>query len=124
MDWDTYRSTCDRGDVLSRWLLVHSAELLENAGCAELAARLRTIPEEVAVLPRPPEHLGGQEADFFVVSLEPSTVREIAAQLAELASDPDRRLASGRGLGGMAEAWAEFRDWLDGTHPRSPARSD
>lgn len=124
MDWERYRACCDRGDVLSRWLLQHSAELLEDAGAGVLAARLRSIPERVPPVPRPADHRGGQEADFFEVSLDLATACEIRDQVAAQARDPERRLANGRGLGGMVEAWAELVGWLDGSHPRSPLRTE
>lgn len=124
MDWSDYRAACDRGDVLSRWLLVNSAELLETAGHGALAARLRAIPEALPALPRPVDHRGGREADFFEVRLELAVAREIHARILACAADPERRLANGRGLGGMAEAWAEFVAWLDGSHPRSPHRDE
>jgi hypothetical protein len=122
VDWSAYRAICDRGDVLSRWLLLHSAELLESAGQSALAARLRAIPAQAAALPRPADHRGGAETDFFTVTLELAVVREIHDRIAGLAADPARRLSNGRGLGGMVEAWGECVAWLDGSHPRSPLR--
>ena len=124
MDWTTYRALCDRGDVVSRWLLEHTVLLLEGAGEAELARRLRAVPESVPPLPRPADHRGGPEADFFAADLDAGTVAAVAAVVRRLAAEPERRLPGGRGLGGMSEAWGEYAAWLDGTHPRSPRRGD
>lgn len=120
MEWTEYKAACDRGDVLSRWLLLNTAELLEGVGRRALAAQLRAVPARAAALPRPADHRGSAEADFFVVTLELAVVREIHDRIAQLATDPKQRLATGRGLGGMVEAWGEFVAWLDGSHPRSP----
>ena len=120
--WSTYRARCDAGDVLSRWLVERTVELLEDVGDGVLAARVSVVLEE-AVLTRPVDHRGGAEADFFQARLAYADVCAVATRLAALATDPSVRLRTGRGLGGLPEAWAEYRDWIDGTHPRSPSKN-
>lgn len=119
-DWATYRALCDAGDVLSRWLVERTVELLEDAGEGVLAARVGAVIEG-PVLARPVDHRGGVEADFFQARLAYADVCAVAMRVAALATNPSVRLRTGRGLGGLPEAWAEYRDWIDGTHPRSPS---
>ena len=120
-DWVRYRALCDRGDVLSRWLVEQTAGLLDGLGAATLGDAVRAVLRG-APLPRPADHRGGVEAEFFEARLPLPTVRSVTAAVREAAADPDRRLPNGRGLGGVVEAWQEYQDWLDGTHPRSPSR--
>jgi|AntDeeMinimDraft_5_1070356.scaffolds.fasta_scaffold21465_2 hypothetical protein len=119
MDWDRYRELCDQGDILSRWLLTRTAELLRRDGEPELADWLEAHLQQQP-LPKPEDHRGGLDTDFFRMTPDLVRARRIADQVARAAADPERRLAAGRGFGGVIEAWEEFRDWLDGSHPRSP----
>ncbi|HSG88565.1 MAG TPA: hypothetical protein VLA56_05090 [Pseudomonadales bacterium] len=121
MDWQRYRELCDEGDVLSRWLLEHTAELLRAAGDAELAARVLAITATPA-LERPEDHRGGPATDFFRAGLAAAEVATVVEHV-QRAAAVGVRLASGRGLGGVPEAWAEYLAWLDGSHPRSPRRA-
>jgi hypothetical protein len=118
-DWVRYRALCDRGDVLSRWLVEQTAGLLEADGDDGLARRVRRIAAGTP-LPRPADHLGGAATEFFEARLALAEVRAVAAAVRAAAAEPGRRLPGGRGLGGVTEAWQEYADWLDGTHPRSP----
>jgi hypothetical protein len=121
MDWDRYRELCDQGDILSRWLLTRTAELLRRDGEPELADWLEAHLQQQP-LPKPEDHRGGLDTDFFRMTPDLVRARRIADQVARAAADPERRLPGGHGFGGVTEAWAEFRDWLDGSHPRSPYR--
>ncbi|MDZ7825106.1 MAG: hypothetical protein U5R48_02565 [Gammaproteobacteria bacterium] len=121
MDWNRYRELCDQGDVLSRWLLTGTADLLRRDGEASLADWLESHLEHEP-LPKPEAHLGGAETDFFRVTPDLARVQRIVDHVARAAADPERRLPGDRGFGGVTEAWTEFRDWLDGSHPRSPYR--
>lgn len=123
MDWDRYRELCDRGDVLSRWLLERTADLLRRDGEDALADWLEAHLEP-APLAKPEDHLGGPDTDFFRMTPDLARARRITDHVARAAADPSRRLADGHGFGGVTEAWEEFRDWLDGSHPRSPHRPD
>lgn len=118
VEWAQYRDLCDRGDVLSRYLLDCTVDLLAAADESMLAQHLlRVLAEEP--LPKPPDHRAGAAADFFVVELEPDAARRIV-EVVVVAGAAGWRTASGRGLGGFEEAWQEYVDWQIGVHPRSP----
>lgn len=112
MDWATYRSLCDQGNVLSRYLLACTIDLLAAADEALLAQELQQVLV-ADPLPKPADHRAGAAADFFIVELEPVMIRRILTVV--LAARK-----TGRPLGGFAEAWQEFLDWQTGVHPRSP----
>lgn len=120
MDWDHYRRLCDRGDVLSRYLLTSTIELLTAANEGRLAQTLQHALRQDP-LPKPPGHRAGAAADFFVVELELPVVRRILEVVAE-AREAGWLSTSGRHLGGFPEAWQEYLDWQTGVHPRSPGR--
>ncbi len=118
MDWANYRMLCDRGDVLSRYLLGCTIDLLADADEASLVQELlRVLAEDP--LPKPPDHRAGAASDFFLVELEPAAARRIL-QVVVAAREAGWRTEAGRGLGGFVEAWQECLDWRAGVHPRSP----
>jgi hypothetical protein len=121
MDWQHYRRLCDEGDVLSRWLLEHTSALLRESGDGVLAGRVLAITDAPA-LERPADHRGGAATDFFRSTLTPAEVAMVL-DCVRRAATAGARLAGGRGLGGLVEAWAECLAWLDGSHPRSPWRA-
>lgn len=122
MKWANYRELCDRGDVLSRYLLDCTIDLLSGADEALLAQRLTEVLSEQP-LPKPLDHRAGAAADFFVVTIEVEAAQRIV-EVVVAAREAGWRTASGRGLGGFEEAWQEYVDWHSGAHPRSPhARS-
>lgn len=118
VDWASYRETCDRGDVLSRYLLTGTIDLLAAAEEAMLAQRLQHILGEDP-LTKPLGHRAGSAADFFVLKLELASARRIL-EVVRAARGAGQRTAAGRSLGGFAEAWQEYLDWQTGVHPRSP----
>lgn len=122
MDWPTYRDTCDRGDVLSRYLLECTAGLLDASGEEALAGVLRGALAGDP-LPKPRDHRGGAASDFFVLTLDTGAIRRIVDVLAGARRD-GRRTLDGRSLGGFVEAWQEYLDWETGRHPRSPLRAN
>ena len=118
MDWVSYRALCDQGDVLSRYLLASTSDVLMAAGERVLAQELsRVLAGEP--LAKPADHRADAAADFFLVELEPEAVRRIVRAVTA-ARAAGWRTASGRGLGGFVEAWQEYLDWRTGVHPRSP----
>lgn len=121
MDWTRYRELCDRGDVLSRWLLLHTARTLELAQESALAGRLVAIAAGEPIA-KPGDHLGGVDTDFFTAGLTQEEVGRILAVVRSAASDVRLQPEDAPGLRGMPEAWQEYADWLDGSHPRSPFR--
>ena len=113
MEWQQYKVWCDRGNVMSRWMLEQTRELLRRAGAANLDRALgsRLAREPVS---KPDDHRGGPETDMFDVTL-PS--EDIGAVLAVVTEARDHGQATSgtkdRGLGGFVEAWAECLDWIE-----------
>lgn len=118
LDWETYKTLCDRGDVLSRFLLTETVSILDAAGEREAAEQLRVVLAGVP-LPKPPGFKGGAATDCFQVALCPAVLHVILDAVATAWSS-GARTASGRHLGGFVEAWRECLDWQTGEHPRSP----
>lgn len=109
MDWNEYKALCDTPDVVSRWMLVQTIELLglESAGEALLAALERAL--RGAPLAKPPGHKGGAATDMFRLALSLEEAQAVAALVARAAAAGRTTGAtSGRGLGGFAEAWEEL----------------
>lgn len=116
MEWDEYRKLCDRPNVVSRWMLAQTIELLEGADRPALAAALAAAldPARARQLPKPAGHRGGRETDMFELALERTCVDEIAATVAACVAANVRTSGTlARGLGGFAEAWEEYRRWLE-----------
>ena len=110
MEWDEYKKLCDRPNVLSRWMLVQSAEVLKRAGHHDLAAQLDL--ETRRVLAKPVDHKGGPDTDMFELALEPVTVARICELVAtSIAAGARTGATRQRGLAGFAEAWDEYRRW-------------
>jgi len=118
--WEAYRQICERGDVLSRWMLERSIDLLLAAGEKQLVARLRDLLA-TAPVPKPPDHRAGAATDFFVLDLDLAAGERIRVVVAAAAA-AGIRTSEGRSLGGFSEAWQEYVDWMSGIHPRSPRR--
>lgn len=118
MDWASYRALCDQGDVLSRFLLVATIDVLLTADDALLAQQLRRVLDGEP-LPKPHDHRANAAADFFVVALEPAAARRILEAVVA-AQEAGWQTPAGRGWGGFVAAWQEYLDWQTGLHPRSP----
>lgn len=109
MDWDSYKSLCDMPDVLSRWMLEQTVELLMQEPHSKASRLLleQTLREEP--LGKPADHRGGSLTDMFRI---PLTATEAAAVLEAVAraSVAGRRTTAtaARGLGGFVEAWSEL----------------
>lgn len=109
LDWTRYKALCDTPDVLSRWMLEQTLELLAGHPLAEcLRQSLRTMP-----LDKPADHRGGSQTDMFRLSLSEADVRTIR-QIVEAAAAGGRTTSGTRrrGLGGFVEAWAEYERLL------------
>jgi len=123
MDWERYRERCDAGDVLSRWMLEQTRELLERMDRPVLAERLARLARATPI-DKPTDHRGGPETDFFQVDLTVTEAGEILDAVTRAAEHDERTSGTrGRGLGGFREAWGEYLDWQTGRHPRSPRRA-
>jgi hypothetical protein len=111
MDWDLYKALCDRPDVVSRWLLEQTLELVDDA---DLAVRL-TLALNGTSLPRPQDHRGPRELDMLQPALtlaDVETLRDVVGRA--VAAGRTTTGTRTRGLGGFVEAWDEYRRWLNG----------
>ncbi|MYE23886.1 MAG: hypothetical protein F4Y01_08095 [Gammaproteobacteria bacterium] len=102
-DWASYKAACDRPEVLSRWMLIETAALVEPT------LRRRLLATLADPLPKPKDHRGGTDTDMFEVTLCAEDIRSVrrAVECAVAAGITTPR-TSARGLGGFAEAWREL----------------
>ena len=63
MRWEAYKKQCEQPDVLSRWVIEQTAELLDDDLRGRVLAELAAEP-----LPRPSGHLGDSRADMFLLN--------------------------------------------------------
>ena len=108
MDWNRYKRLCDQPNVVSRWLLEQTLELVEGH---EIEAVLRgTLSLEP--LEKPADHRGGEVTNMYHLDLSRAQCEAIV-QLVQAARDAQSVTSktTGRGLGGFVEAWQEYRDW-------------
>lgn len=109
VNWTDYKALCDSPEVLSRWMLTQTLELLTlEEGCDEvfraLSAALQAPP-----LPKPADHRGGPATDMFRLALSREDAEAVAALVARAAAAGRTTSATaGRGLGGFTEAWQEL----------------
>jgi len=123
MDWPSYKVLCDRPDVLSRWTIERTVELLESPGgeAHPLATALRGMLAS-APLPRPADHSGPPATDMFAAALDAQGVAAACAAVEQAAADG--RLAEvlgGRSPVGFVAAWREYAQVFgDCAEPRAP----
>ncbi len=119
MYWSTYKQLCNRPDVVSRWMILSTAELLKEGSSARqaLVATLARSP-----LPRPQGHGGDARVDMFELSLPVAVIREIAARVRAARRAGIR--VGGRGLGGFSEAWDELLRHAEATGDAAPCAGD
>lgn len=109
MDWDTYKRLCDTPDVISRWMLEQTAELLDGELRGLLSSALLGEPLE-----KPGDHKGGGATDMFRLQLAVREVRAIHERVAAaVAAGECTSGTASRGLGGFEEAWREYVDHLN-----------
>ncbi len=109
LDWDAYKHVCDTPDVLSRWMLEQTAELLTAPLRSELENALQSAP-----LPKPDDHTGGAATDMLQLNLAPEQAREVhACVAAAVAAGATTSGTRTRGLGGFEEAWREYLEHLN-----------
>ena len=112
LDWETYKRLCDSPDVLSRWMLEQTIELLDGGARQALEAALDTEP-----LPKPSDHSAGATTDMFRLTLTQAQVLEVHSTVARaVAAGETTRATRRRGLGGFEEAWREYVVHLDTEH--------
>ena len=96
-------------DVLSRWMLVQTVELLMQEPGAEAPRLLLEQTLRAAPLRKPADHRGGPLTDMFRLPLTAADAAAVAEVVAR-ASDAGRTTpaTTARGLGGFVEAWSEL----------------
>ena len=117
MEWRHYKALCDSPDVLSRWMLNQTLELLspDSPGGAFAALRLALAGTlEGPPLAKPVDHRGGPATDMFRVGLSVDEARSVVTLVARAAAaGRPTRATAGRGLGGFVEAWQELVEHLE-----------
>ena len=108
MNWERYKARCDEPRVISRWLLEHTAALLEESpggasgATPALAATLRAAANQ-RPLPKPADHKGGAQTDMFQTPLPLTAAKAVLAAMQRLAATP-----SALPLKAATAAWAEY----------------
>ena len=103
MDWETYKTLCDRPTVMSRWMLAETAALVPRALRAPLLAAMTQEP-----LPKPGDHKGGAQTDMFEVALDAFAEPILGA--VESAAARGETTTGGRPLSGFVAAWRELKE--------------
>jgi hypothetical protein len=108
VDWDRYKRLCDQPNVVSKWLLEQTLELVVGEG---IAAALRRALDSPALI-KPVDHRGGAATDMCVLDLSRGQCEEVLQQV-QAARDAGAvtSTTTERGLGGFVEAWREYLDW-------------
>lgn len=117
MDWERYKQICDTPNVFSRWMLEQTGELTSDRLGAALEQALQLPP-----VPKPEGHRGGAATDMFELALSVWLVDDIANEVREAAAVLRTTSATeDRGLGGFAEAWNEYAEFLSEKSTRGKA---
>lgn len=108
MNWAAYKQACDQPDVVSRWLLEQTCELLD-ANDPDLSDVLKMTLQTGKPLFKPSDHKGGAATDMFRIELGAAAVHRICdCVAAAAAAQRETHGTRGRGLGGFLEAWREY----------------
>jgi hypothetical protein len=112
MSWAAYKRACDQPDVVSRWLLEQTCELLDVDDDSELSDvlhNLHRVLQSGEPLTKPADHKGGMATDMFRIALGTAEIRRVCdCVAAAAAAQRETRGTRGRGLGGFVEAWREY----------------
>lgn len=100
--WRDYRTQCEARNAFSRFALEALADML---GDARQRARLTRVMQSGRPLPKPADHLGGPETDFFLLQFSRPEVAELLAGL-----NPE---ASGLSPGKARHLVICWREYLD-----------
>jgi len=100
MDWAEYKRLCDQPQVVSRHLLVSTAEIIEASGERGLGSRLRSLCEG-APIKCPPDHRGDARSHMFRANFSSAEVDRILEILG--ASEVS-------GISAMCAAWREYQN--------------
>ena len=110
MSWAEYKQACDQPDVVSRWLLEQTCELLDvnDSELSDVLHSLHTVLQSGEPLAKPAGHKGGVATDMFRIELGAAEVHRICDCVSvAAAAQRETQGTRGRGLGGFVEAWRE-----------------
>ena len=93
--------------MLSRWMLVETASLLDEPLRSVVLANCQGTP-----LAKPADHKGGVDTDIFEVALSADEVGNVLSVVEDAARRGMRTPRSAR-LGGFVAAWRELKQWHD-----------
>ena len=111
MSWAAYKQACDQPDVVSRWLLEQTCELLDVEGSelSDVLHSLHRVLQSGEPLTKPADHKGGMATDMFRIALGAAEIHRVCdCVAAAAAAQRETRGTRGRGLGGFVEAWREY----------------
>lgn len=114
MDWAEYKRLCDQRHVISRHLLVSTAEIIEASGERALASRLRSVCESEPIA-RPPDHRGDARSHMFHASFS----RAEAERILEILG-----MSEVSGISAMCAAWREYQTDSQSNHTRLRANHE
>jgi len=122
MDWNRYKQLCDSPGVFSRWMLEQTVLLVQAQ--AEDCGVLRHVLEEKAIA-KPADHTGGSMTDMFQLEMDAEEVSRIVMLVGRAIERGDTTPATReRGLGGFAEAWWEYFEYLRGNAGAANSRNN
>ncbi len=111
MDWSSYKEICDRPDVLSRWMLRRSAQLLADLEPPETElGRVLNEAAEGELIPAPVDFRGPPELRMVCAGLDTGTVARVWFHLHELMAQCTAEEVRALRLVGIEVAWREYRD--------------
>ena len=111
MSCAAYKQACDQPDVVSRWLLEQTCELLDadDSKLSDVLRSLHRVLQSGEPLAKPADHKGGVATDMFRIELGAAEIHRICDCVAvAAAAQRETRGTRGRGLGGFVEAWREY----------------
>ena len=117
MDWSRYKALCDRPDVLSRWMLERTVELLERATPGPDDGLLEAMRAVLGSEPlaRPVDHSGPPATDMFRARLDVAVVHATLAEIDGAAAEGWLTAMLGRRSAvGFVTAWREYALHVDG----------
>ena len=111
MSWAAYKQACDQPDVVSRWLLEQTCELLDDddSELSDVLRNLHRVLQSSEPLTKPADHKGGMATDMFRIELGAAEIHRVCdCVAAAAAAQRETRGTRGRGLGGFVEAWRDY----------------
>ena len=108
MRWEAYKQRCEQPDVLSRWMIEQTAELLDEGLRDRLLAELARKP-----LARPAGHVGDARTDMFVIN----ELSDVALAISETVDHAVRAgrcttATAARGIGGFGDVWRDYAAYV------------